>query len=292
MSSEFGYSIGAVFHPTDFSKPSEAAFHHALRLALSNKSHLYIMHVGTHGSRDVDWLSFPQVRKTLENWGELKEGTAREEIADKLGIKVQKIEIGSRNPAVAISNFLEDKPPGLIVLSTEGRHGLPAWFNPSVAEDLARRTFAESAAAKRASIAAMFVPSGAKGFVGHDTGEAKLNCVLVPVDHEPDPQIAMETAGAFVSCLGAQDLIIETLFVGDQGQAPVVEPPNGFETCVSSTFRAGDAADEIVRAAAEQSADLIIMTTAGRHGFLDVLRGSTTEQVLRRAPCPVLAVPA
>ena len=30
---------------------------------------------------------------------------------------------------------------------------------------------------------------------------------------------------------------------------------------------------------------------AGRDGFPDALRGSTTERVLRRAPCPVLAIP-
>jgi nucleotide-binding universal stress UspA family protein len=34
------------------------------------------------------------------------------------------------------------------------------------------------------------------------------------------------------------------------------------------------------------------MPTAGRHGFLDALRGSTTEQVLHRAPCALLALPA
>jgi len=32
------------------------------------------------------------------------------------------------------------------------------------------------------------------------------------------------------------------------------------------------------------------MPTAGHQGFLDALRGSTTEQVLRKAPCPVLAI--
>jgi nucleotide-binding universal stress UspA family protein len=41
-----------------------------------------------------------------------------------------------------------------------------------------------------------------------------------------------------------------------------------------------------------QAADLLIMTTAGHAGVLDALRGSTTEQVLRRVPCPLLAVPA
>jgi nucleotide-binding universal stress UspA family protein len=34
------------------------------------------------------------------------------------------------------------------------------------------------------------------------------------------------------------------------------------------------------------------MATQGRLNFLDALRGSTTEQVLRAAHCAVLAVPA
>ncbi|MGB1685776.1 MAG: universal stress protein [Pseudomonadales bacterium] len=33
------------------------------------------------------------------------------------------------------------------------------------------------------------------------------------------------------------------------------------------------------------------MPTQGRHGFLDALRGSTTEQVMRELQCPLLAVP-
>jgi len=34
-----------------------------------------------------------------------------------------------------------------------------------------------------------------------------------------------------------------------------------------------------------------VMSTAGHEGFLDALRGSVTEQVLRHSPCPLLAVP-
>jgi len=34
------------------------------------------------------------------------------------------------------------------------------------------------------------------------------------------------------------------------------------------------------------------MPTAGRAGVFEVLRGSTTERVLRKARCPLLAVPA
>jgi len=48
----------------------------------------------------------------------------------------------------------------------------------------------------------------------------------------------------------------------------------------------------IVDAAIEFEVDLIGMATAGHRNPLDVLRGSTTERVIRHAPCPVLAIPA
>jgi nucleotide-binding universal stress UspA family protein len=50
---------------------------------------------------------------------------------------------------------------------------------------------------------------------------------------------------------------------------------------------------EVILTEAEESdADLIAMATQGRDGFLDGFRGSTTEQVLRGARSPVLAIPA
>ena len=52
----------------------------------------------------------------------------------------------------------------------------------------------------------------------------------------------------------------------------------------------GDAHVEIVRLAADRGADLIVMATHGRNFFSHAVVGSTTERVLRRSPCPVLAV--
>ena len=48
----------------------------------------------------------------------------------------------------------------------------------------------------------------------------------------------------------------------------------------------------ILEAAIELDVDLIGMPTAGHHGVLDALRGSTTERVIRHAPCPVFALSA
>jgi nucleotide-binding universal stress UspA family protein len=56
-------------------------------------------------------------------------------------------------------------------------------------------------------------------------------------------------------------------------------------------YREGEVVDELVMAAREHHVDLIAMTTAGHEGILDALRGSVTQQVLRQAPCPLLAVP-
>jgi acetoin utilization protein AcuB len=52
----------------------------------------------------------------------------------------------------------------------------------------------------------------------------------------------------------------------------------------------GDPAQAILKAARQVEADLIVMATHGRHGLLYLFLGSVVESVLRRAPCPVLAI--
>ena len=48
--------------------------------------------------------------------------------------------------------------------------------------------------------------------------------------------------------------------------------------------------EEIVRFAEERKIDLIVLGTHGRRGIDRMLFGSTAEQVVRNAPCPVLSV--
>lgn len=52
----------------------------------------------------------------------------------------------------------------------------------------------------------------------------------------------------------------------------------------------GTPADEILRIAEEDQADLIVIGTHGRTGLARVLMGSVAEAVMRRATCPVLTV--
>ena len=50
----------------------------------------------------------------------------------------------------------------------------------------------------------------------------------------------------------------------------------------------GDPAGEIVRIAAEEGVEMIVLGTHGRSGLTRMLMGSVAESVVRRAPCPVL----
>jgi nucleotide-binding universal stress UspA family protein len=52
----------------------------------------------------------------------------------------------------------------------------------------------------------------------------------------------------------------------------------------------GDAGTEILRVAREIGCDLIVMGTHGRTGPGRLLMGSVAEEVVRKAPCPVLTV--
>ena len=59
---------------------------------------------------------------------------------------------------------------------------------------------------------------------------------------------------------------------------------------VRSTVLRGTPAHEILDTAQSQQVDLIVMPTHGRRGLDRVLFGSTTEKIVRMAPCPVLTV--
>lgn len=62
------------------------------------------------------------------------------------------------------------------------------------------------------------------------------------------------------------------------------------EIHVQSRILDGEPVKEILRLAEEIDCDLIVMGTHGRTGLMRLLMGSVAEQVMRKAPCPVLTV--
>jgi nucleotide-binding universal stress UspA family protein len=84
--------ISAVLHPTDLTSSSELAFAHALRLAASGRTKLYLLHADP-SAEDTDWSAYPAVRRTLASWGMLDESSLPSVVFDQLGVQVAKVRI-------------------------------------------------------------------------------------------------------------------------------------------------------------------------------------------------------
>jgi nucleotide-binding universal stress UspA family protein len=266
-----------VVHPTDLSADSHVAFAHALKLALAGRGKLKIMHVEP-GAAEVAWENFPQVRATLERWGLLPSGSSREDVV-KLGLGVEKIVFPGENPASAIPHYLRQRHVDLMVLATHQRDGLDRWFAESIAEPLARQS----------RVRTLFVPGSRPGFTSLTDGSITLKRVLIPIDDVPSPQYAIRAAADLAQLLEQEQVTFRLLHIGER--MPTVGVPERAGWSWERISRTGDVVAEILEAAQDE-ADVIVMTTQGHRGVLDALRGSTTERVLRGSPCPVLAVPA
>jgi len=271
-----------VFHPTDFSPASDVAFVHALKLAVASAGSLTVFHYAGGDDDDSDPHGFPGVRDTLSRWGLLPPDSPREAVATTLGLRVRKVEVGGDDPTDAILSYIDRHPADLIVLATHQRNGMARWLYREVALPVARES----------QLPALFVPPDADGFVDPRTGEVRLHRVLMPIDRHPHPRPAIEVLPALVGVLGAAPVGVELLHVGTTATIPRVQVPEGDAMTWTTQMAEGEPVEEILKAEVGRATDLLVLCTGGRRGFLDGLRGSTTEKIVRRARCPVLTVPA
>ena len=273
-----------IVHPSDFSRSSRVAFAHALKVALGSKAELELVHVQRHkigSEKDIHWSEFPGVRATLARWGILPAGARPEEVA-KTGLRVKKILNSDTDPLEAMVRYCEEHPPDLLVLATHQREGLSRWLHKPVAEPLARRSRAMT----------LFVPNHGNGFISPANGAVTLRRILVPVDYEPSCQTALEEAYFLAVGLGCAEVEFRLLHVGTERGMPTLYLPHHPNWKWEERLLPGKPVERILKEESEWSPDLLVMATQGHMDFLDALRGSTTERVLRAAHCPVLAVPA
>lgn len=271
-------ALNSILHPTDFSSASLGAFHHALKLALMAGSRLSLLHVTSGESGEL--MDFPAVRETLERWRLIPPGSPRSAVPE-LGMDVRKLVVHSDHPVNGVLGYLDHHSADLIVLGTHSHEGRLSWLRQSVSEPLARR----------AGEMTLFVPENVDGFVSAEDGSVRLRNILLPVTHQPDPRASMQAAARLVQRLGCQSGVFRLLHVGNESDMPATLCPDVPGWTWSSIVMKGDVIDCILGTAEDVKADLIVMATDGRNGFLDALRGSHSERVLHHSPCPLLAVP-
>ncbi len=267
-----------IHHPTDFSPESEVAYNHAVRLAHATGADLDVLHVDRR-AHAMGWAEFPRVDETLKRWRLIPQDASA---SDLTGIRVKKIAAYGREPVRPILEHLDEHPADLMVLATHRRHGIDRWLHREVAQKVARDR----------SLRTLFLPHGCAGFVSPSTGAVNLGQVLIPVDWIPSPQTAVDAFSELATTLGCAEAQLTLLHVARQdSEMPAVDLParEGWKWHDSTV--SGDVVESILATAGQIDADLIVMATQGHDGFLDALRGSTTERVLGGAECPVLAVP-
>jgi nucleotide-binding universal stress UspA family protein len=138
-----------------------------------------------------------------------------------------------------------------------------------------------------------------------------LNTILVPLDGSSLAERALPFAIRISRATGARLLLVRTGLAGrlmnlnEEATAALAAAQQAEQdlTGVAERLQASgvqaevhvhldDATRTIVRVARDCGAGLIVMTTHGRSGLGRWVYGSIAEQVLRRAPVPVLLVPA
>lgn len=140
--------------------------------------------------------------------------------------------------------------------------------------------------------------------------------ILCPTDLSEASRPALSYAAAFAGWYGARLSILHVVPTFDAitvppselaGQVQVIYPTSREEVTAELQRQAeasgaanvpldldaaeGDPVAVIVERALDSRADLVVVGSHGRSGFNRLLHGSTAEQVLLKAPCPVLTVP-
>ena len=130
--------------------------------------------------------------------------------------------------------------------------------------------------------------------------------ILFPTDFSTASDAALEHAAALAKQSDARLLIVHVeepplAYGGGELYYGLPEPDSArilamledvkpADPAVPFTHRLtmGDPAGEVVRLAADEGVDMIVMGTHGRTGLTRLLMGSVAEAIVRRAPCPVL----
>jgi nucleotide-binding universal stress UspA family protein len=291
--------LNRVLFPTDFSDASEHALSHALEVARRFDATITILHVRTLFGDDPNQPEYQLLDQgKYEAYVENQLATMTEGVdpADRVDTVVRR----DLSASSSILEFIEDQGIDLVVMGTHGRSALSRFFLGSVAEKVVRH----------AECPVMTVGRARTDYRNHPVYKK----ILIAFDFSEISKDAVRRGYDFARAYGAE---IVVLYVVEQ----VIPPPldeiwqasvrSELPEVVSSAreslkkslgdeglehveleVRVGDAdgkaEGEIVKHAEDQEFDLIIMGTHGLSGIDHALLGSTTERVVRTAPCPVL----
>ncbi|BDG02278.1 universal stress protein [Anaeromyxobacter oryzae] len=128
-----------------------------------------------------------------------------------------------------------------------------------------------------------------------DFSEASGRALEIAVAIAREPGVALTVMNtceipAYPETAAPMDLITPLADAASERLAELMHSIRDVCPAARSAVRIGAAWEQILAAAAESGADLIVMGTHGRRGFAHAIIGSVAERVVRLSPVPVLTV--
>jgi nucleotide-binding universal stress UspA family protein len=304
-----------ILVPLDGSAPAETVLPHAVAAARATNSTLTLLQVVASNSilETTVWPIGLAVGPMLGTAEELRIAhaylqTAASKLQDS-GVEFA-TQVLEGDPATEIVRRAQaGGDAGMIAMATHGRSGLGRWVFGSVAEKVLH--------AAPVPLLLVRVQAGApSGPAVPAPGGYKT--ILVPLDGSHFAEQALAPAAALAAASDARLLLVtvvptlEDLIYASGGLVPywldtdqeatAQVARREMETVAQRVEAAGSRAhglvargwpaDEILRTAAKEHADLIVMATHGRTGISSVWLGSVAMKVIQRATRPVLLIRA
>jgi nucleotide-binding universal stress UspA family protein len=287
---------------TDFSDFSNHVVPYAVALAREFKAKLYLCHVIDLSSAAIYGeavlaMEEQQSRMTAFAHGEIRK------LVEKAPLEWEPL-VTIGNPALEIARLAEEKGVDLAIAASHGRSGLKRLILGSVTERLMRTL----------PCPLLVVRSPEYGFVKSAEQEIQLKQIMVGHDFSSDSDLALQyglsLAQEFQAVLhlihvveppSYEDLVKPASMARDKFQQDVrrrlreklinMVPEEARAWCTPvATLLAGEPHDELTKYALVNSIDLIILGVRGHSLVESLFVGSTTDRVIRAAPCPVLSV--
>ena len=289
-----------VLCPVDFSETSRHALEHALAVARWYEARVTVLHVihpllvldppvlFVEASREPELADVGSMHVRLRQWLDAANAPGDVDIA-----------VDEGNPVGRILRHAASLPADLIVMGTHGRSGFDRFAMGSVAEKVLRKAGCPVVTVPPPAIATSVVPFK-RILCPVDFSESSLASLrfAFSLAKESDARLTMLHAIEWPS---AETDVVERVFnLPDVRRQLEKDSNDRLASLIPAEVRLwcrpvtkvmfGRPHVTILNIATEEQADLIVMGVRGRSAMDLTLFGSTTNQVVRRANCPVLTL--
>jgi len=301
-------SIRRILCPVDFSRFSHHALEHAVAIAREFGAEIEALHVSAVAPvTALVPIGAPLVPEPARLTQQERRAITTQlheftDDVDAAGV-ILRSTLKEQDPVAAIVETAESWPADLIVMGTHGRSGFERLLLGSVAEKVLRK----------APCPVLTVPRRVTT-ASHPLGFGRILCA---VDFSPASLRALDYAASLAAPdgpgmqalnvielfsegggmrdelqLDTPDFRAELIRYAQQRLHDAIAEPLRARCPIRESVTMGKAYREILRVAAEEDADLIVLGVQGRTAADLLLFGSTTQHVVRQAECPVLTIRA